>query len=419
MPTTAINPTPAQIDARPVLVRNNRNIWSKAESERDRVYDAFAKVVQDEGIEPQLLKSPPYAYPPWVRLELWMPQESKATTDRAWATVTINPKACHKYESEFHLSYFRDGRKRDLPRIVPIEQRQITDLVRFLLHKGGRPSFTRFRTPGSILILRPKNKVALRKEVLAKAGSWLLLAGILGPFILVQTGYVAEAPGLMLLLLLIPLGCILLLVARRRRRMVKNEGKPQAEPRSLVRVDSWQTVIFGGGDEATSFRRRFMALLNDPPIDRFHWHEERVWHWGLDGKEEREQLLLSAGRGLVFCQIYQYGKDLYIGWDGHVNHGQWVEVEAAKGVDRGTGKRIAFMTTTPGTQWPSEYDVIDLSCLMEWTHAQLVKLAKQVIEELKIDQEIDFTILRGARQTLTAQQGEGRGRRKDVFKRTG
>jgi len=29
---------------------------------------------------------------------------------------------------------------------------------------------------------------------------------------------------------------------------------------------------------------------------------------------------------------------------------------------------------------------------MEWTHAQFVKLCKQLIRELKIDQEIDFKV---------------------------
>jgi len=421
-PTPTPTPAPAQIDARPVLVRNDQNIWSRAEHERDRIYDAFAKLVETEGIEPLLLKSPPYAYPPWVKLELWIPQESKASTDRSWAIVTIHPKACHKYEFEFQVSYFRNGRKKELPRVVSVEQRQIGELVRFLLRKGHRPSFNEFRKPGSILLLRAKNKVALRKGALATAGTWLLLAGFLGPYLLIQARLAGDAalPTLMLLLAAIPLGIILLMAAHRRRRMVKNEGKPPAEPRSLVRVDSWQTVIFGGGGEAASFRRRFTALLNDPPIERFRWHQEKVWYWGLDGKEEREQLVLSAGRGLVFCQIYQYGTDLYIGWDGHLNQGQWAEVKAATGVDRATGKPITFMTTTPGTQQLSEYDLIDLSCLMEWTHAQLVKLAKQLVEELQIDQEIDFTILRGARQSLTAgQQKEGRGRVKNVFKRTG
>jgi hypothetical protein len=43
---------------------------------------------------------------------------------------------------------------------------------------------------------------------------------------------------------------------------------------------------------------------------------------------------------------------------------------------------------------------------MEWTHAQLTNLAKRLLEELKIDQEIDFNILRGERQGLTGNREE-------------
>jgi hypothetical protein len=56
----------------------------------------------------------------------------------------------------------------------------------------------------------------------------------------------------------------------------------------------------------------------------------------------------------------------------------------------------------PGTQPTSEYDLSDLSCLMEWTHAQIVKLLKQIIAEKKIDQEIDFKIQRAERQQVAA-----------------
>ena len=65
---------------------------------------------------------------------------------------------------------------------------------------------------------------------------------------------------------------------------------------------------------------------------------------------------------------------------------------------------VAVSTVVPGTQSISEYDLIDLSCLMEWTHAQLTNLAKRLLEELKIDQEIDFKIVRGERQSLLRDQ---------------
>jgi hypothetical protein len=113
-------------------------------------------------------------------------------------------------------------------------------------------------------------------------------------------------------------------------------------------------------------------------------------------------MVLTLGRGIVFCQIYEYGKDLYVGWNAHLNLGQWVEAAVGQGIDKSTGELTQFKTVTNAVQRPNEYDVTDLSCLIEWTHAQLTKLLKQMMAERQIDQEIDFKILRGERQQLTA-----------------
>lgn len=104
----------------------------------------------------------------------------------------------------------------------------------------------------------------------------------------------------------------------------------------------------------------------------------------------------------MFCQIYRYGQDLYVGWDGHLNRGQWVEQTVASGIDTATGNPTSISRVVPGTQPTTEYDLIDLSCLMEWTHAQIVKLLKRLGEEKKIDQEIDFKIQRAERRDVAA-----------------
>jgi hypothetical protein len=68
-------------------------------------------------------------------------------------------------------------------------------------------------------------------------------------------------------------------------------------------------------------------------------------------------------------------------------------------------------TVESGWQQITEYDVTDVNCLIEWTHTKLVQLVKRLMEERNIDQEIDFTILRGERQDLTKSRdretGEG------------
>ena len=118
---------------------------------------------------------------------------------------------------------------------------------------------------------------------------------------------------------------------------------------------------------------------------------------------------LTAGRAIVFCQIHQYGKDLYVGWDGHLNRGQWVEQTVASGIDKATHNPITISRVVPGTQPVTEYDLADLSCLMEWVHAQAVKLLKQLITEKNIDQEIDFKIQRAERQQVIASGSASEG----------
>lgn len=411
----------ARIDARPILPRTAENVWSQAEQERDRLYDLLAQASSQQGVEPLLLKSPPFVFPLWVKIEFWVPSQDHCT-DRAGATIVVEPKPCHEYEFEYKITYTVNGKNKSVARIQSIDEKDILQVVRYLLRKRIRPIFVRFREHGSLAIWRPKNEIdRIRTDYLAVFGMLLILAGIFSFSVI--SGLDSPTMSILLLGLLFGGGALALWRASHRPLLVHCEGKPDGEPRFLMRVDSWQTVIFGIGDRVTQFRSRFLTQLESPPTERFRWYMEKVWYWGLDGKEEREQIVLSFGRGIVYCQIYQYGKDLYIGWDGNINYGQWVEKQVAKGIDKRTGKLTAIMSVTPGTQTVSEYDLIDLNCIMEWTHAQMVKLAKDFMSELKIDQEIDFKILRGDRQGITGEKRDGdkkdtvRDRFKTAFKR--
>ena len=249
---------------------------------------------------------------------------------------------------------------------------------------------------------KPKNKVN------ALSIDWAAyLAAI--PAIL---GILALNGGLWFLsLLLIGASSVVYILLNKRKVIVRSSGKPPAEPPSLIRVDSWQTVVSGGGQDWEEIRQRFIKALSNPPGSNFRCALEKIWNWSLDVKEEREQLVLSLGRGLFFCQIYGYDRELYVGWDAHLNSGRWVEKTLTKGIDKGTGRLASINTAVTGWQRLTEYDVTDLSCLTEWAHTQLVKIIKEYMDEKKIDQEIDFKILRGERQGLTAageQTGKGR-----------
>lgn len=391
MSTVAVTQVPsASRDARPIIPRNETNLWTRAEKVRDELYGRFSTACKREGLEPLLLHSGPYVFPAWVKFEVWQPQQDRTTTERGSALITIEPKPYHTHEFEFSGTYAAHNKSRTLRRVMPFTDSEMQELVAHLLHGGPKPRFRRFRE-APFQFWRENNKIeGLKRDMLAMflmiclAGSFFLLAVL--PIAIILWG----------------VAIYLYVQMRKRRWIVRNDGKPDGEPRSLIRVDSWQTVLFNLGDEKEMFRDRFVRALDTGLGERYSLRPERVWYWGLDGKEEREQLVLTSGRGIVFCQIYRYGQDLYVGWDGHLNRGQWIEQTVASGIDRTSGNPIGISRVVPGTQPITEYDLVDLSCLMEWTHAQIVRVLKQLIAEKKIDQEIDFSIQRAERHKVVA-----------------
>lgn len=407
------------VDYRPILTRNTENAWSRVGVDCDKLYNRFSKVVREEGLDVLVLRSAPVEYPAWVQVAAWVPQRDRNCARRAWLKVSIEPKPYHEHEIEYSVQCSSGRGSRTWLRVQPFDSDGARALVRYILGRGPKPSLPRFRS--GLDFWRPSNKFkAIGTDLLGFSALTLMIAGAIAMGVPIEGGWLRLAGFVTLLV-----GVLFLVRVMRRPYIVRTQGKPLSEPRRLGRVDSWQTVIFGAGGHASELRRRFESAIETPPTDKFSHVVEKVWHWGLDGKEEREQFVLSTGRGIVFCQIYQYGNDLYVGWDGHVNFGQWTEKTIASGIDRELRLPVAVSVIEPGFQLVSEYDLIDLSCLMEWTHVQLTTLAKRLMEELKIDQEIDFTILRGTRQGLTeGNAAEEKAQKKEAhrtfsFRRTG
>lgn len=178
-----------------------------------------------------------------------------------------------------------------------------------------------------------------------------------------------------------------------------SSGKPEVEPRNLLAVDSWQAMISGLGDDAAKVRDELLSLIASSPIEGSHARLERIWYWSLDGKVERDQLVATLRRGIVFCHIYPYNEQLFVGWDAHLNRGQWVEKTLATGRAK-TGEHTQLRSVVTGWQQLNEYDIIDLSCLTEWMHLQLVTIIQRLMKERQIDQEVDFQIIRGDRDRV-------------------
>ena len=392
-------------DVQPILERRSNSIWARVEQTRDAICDALRQACEQEGFDALVIKSAPFVHPATVTVEGWVPKRpelGRAVTERGLLVLTIEAKEFHRYELEYTVKLHDRGWSKTYLRLYSFGLENVVQAVRFLLSRGPRPRLAGYRLRNMPFELwKPRNKVnVLRMD-------WLKLA----PVILIVLGLGLFSVGIGVLFL-IGAGVVYYLL-RRRRAVVLSSGKPVAEPRELRIVDTWQTVIPGLGADTELLRERFFAVLQNPSMDGLRWRVERIWYWGLDGKEEREQIVLTFRRAIFFCHIYRYGQELYVGWDAHLNEAQWVEKTVATGIHKQSGEFTRVNTVEQGSQKLSEYDLTDVNCLIEWAHAKLVQLVKRLMEERQIDQEIDFTILRGDRQDLTRSAPSGRGDRQN------
>jgi len=380
------------MNAQPVLERLPDGLFPKAERLRGETYRIVEKILEGLRVEGLVLQSTAYEHPCWVKVSCWMPSGNRLLTERAEAIVTIEPKPFHTFDIVYSVAWENRGKKKSFPGMRQFTQMEATVLLQYLVSGNNEPNFSDLQVrQKSWQIWKPVNKIN------AVNTDWLALLP-LGLFII---GLATIAFGIGFFLLLLGFAAAWLL--KRRTTIVRSSGKPLFEPRNLQRVDSWQTVISDAGADADLVRHRFLEAIGNPPDPSFRSNIERIWYWGLDTKEEREQITLSVKRAVLFAQIYQYGRELYVGWDGHLNRGTWVEKTLATGIDKETGRLVHINTVVQGYQVLTEYDVSDVSCLIEWAHAQLVRIVKNYMAERRIDQEIDFKITRGERQGIAGQ----------------
>ncbi len=380
----------------PLIERNQTNGISQAEEERDRIYDLFVQVASSQQVEILILKSPPFNSPPWVQVECWTrhPTDS-ALTLRSTAELTFRPREFHRYPIEIDIKVSKDRRWRKWQSVVEFDVSHAETVLLYMLYDYSSYTFPFRRCRLSRLQLwLPDNKPArLGLDPRALAVPALFVVGIL------TLGFpIIGVP-------LLGAGSILAFLNYRRPRHVLSAGKPSQEPRSLIRLDSWQALVRNLGAQRDVVKRALTEELTQLSEGSFVMAEEKIWYWGVDGKEEREQLVVRFRRGIAFVHIYKYGNDLFVGWDAHVNCGTWTETVSAQGYDKLTQALCAVHTIAADWHVPNEYDITDTNCLLERVHAAVTKVLKIKIAEHKIDQEIDFKILREARQQIVGRQG--------------
>jgi len=383
-------------DVKPLINRNKDNVLSKVEVVRDEIYDYFLQACRAEGIDALILKSYPYSDSVWVKFECWVRRSGETLlTDRSTATLTIIPREFHRYDHVINLEIKEGQKTKRYSSIVELEPANVKALVRYMLRRTEFDifGFKRCRTYPWELWLPDNNVTRLKRDWVPVIVAALFFAGFFFFLIVPVAG-----------LLLILVAAALTWFNLKRRTYFLSPGKPALEPRKLLRMDSWQTLVRDIGRETQNLKADVRKELELGLTQGVSLSDEKIWYLGVDGPEEREQLVVTFRRAIGFIHIYPYGNDLYVGWDAHVNSGTWLERQVAMGIEPQTGELCRVNTIESGWHVPNEYDITDANCLIEWVHAAITKITKKVLAEYKIDQEIDFKILRGERQGVAGRQ---------------
>ena len=403
-----------------VTPRTASNTLSVATALRDKLSERFLAICKQASAEVIAYSSPPLSPSAWVHFEFVLPTAHRNLSLRASCKVSVESLDFHRFEHLLTIELTEAKRRRLYTGVIGLDDDQMRSIVEYLtapeLPRAPKlPTIRQF----PLQLWRPKNTIERLHP------DWTVIGfGLLAFALFFFTMQLMPLVGQF-----VAIGIVFLLVLRSRSRKtyVLTPGKPMHDPRVLRRFDSWQANIYGLGARASEIRAELLLRLNTRTGTeaQFSVAPERIWYAGVDGKVEREQIVVGYRRALAFVHVEAHGDDLFVGWDSHVNTGTWVEQTLASGIDRETGEDVVAKRVVLGMQTPNEYDITDTSFLTEWLHAVVTKLVRLKMAEHRIDQEIDFVIQRGSRESVLHGEGtaagpaRGRGFLADRLQRVG
>src|SRR5690349_12841911 len=103
------------VDARPMREMSSDTQWDKAIERRDAIAAIVRDVLRQQKLEALVIVSANGNYPPWVRLEAWLPARASSPTvangrERAELTFVVATKPYHEHQEVVTAKLTR-GRK--------------------------------------------------------------------------------------------------------------------------------------------------------------------------------------------------------------------------------------------------------------------------------------------------------------------
>ena len=354
-----------------IPINDTDNIILKLNEKRDEIYQLFYEVSLELDISIECIKSSSFDLSTWVACKV-SSKKNDYMTRESYIDIELLPMPFHIYDIPLVIELTKGNRMEKFENVIYLTKDDIRKILQMMLLANKIITFKPKQYSSSLLFFwRPQNK--LIKEF--------------------RCNFFKPQDYLGLSLFKI------------------TTGKPPFEPRALVKLDSWQTVVFDIGYISDTISAELESKFSTIKEDKLQITREKVWYWGINGREEREQLVCIFNRAYVIVHIYSYGENLYIGWDANLNYARWEEYKVGEACF-GTG----LYSTQPIWEEVNEYDLNDTNFLLETVHSFLRQIIKQVMQEKKIDQEIDFNIVRESRkEALKAEKPKNNKRNK--FKR--
>jgi hypothetical protein len=412
MTTTTFPADPVtKVDARPVRPTSNTTPWDRALAMRDRIAALVRQELARHGVEAAVFVSQNGEYPPWVKLEAWLPDEADpASRERADLQFTIDSKPYHEHDTVTSAQLTRGKKKLAVSERPDFPDRYVTEWVLYALDLGGKPGNYTPRLDmflGFVASLIPfmpgphSNELRAQYRTRFTGAMALALAGIVLLVVGVQTVSEhrgGEPPAIGLLVIVAGIAALIgaAVTARLRARSVSVTPQPELPPRHLGLVDSWHAVVAELGRDFATVRERLIKSVTAETEPGATAQLETYTHRAPNGYEQRERLVLGKDQGMVHVHIYQFGHDVFVGWHAYLNWAQWGETNPVSMKVR-KGQEVEFRDVRPSVYIPNQFDLIDLSSLSEFVHRRLERELKAMLKEKAIEQEIDFKVIRGDR----------------------
>lgn len=394
-------------DARPIRATAQDTLWDRAVASRDAIAAHVKAVLAEDGIEALVLTSQNGIYPPWVRLEAWLPDDDteKRICQLSELNFVVDISPFHRTEV-VTTARLRRGRKSiEVAKRPVFTDDHVAEWTRYALDRGPRPSNYTPRRDAFLAALGKfiwpltphRNPVAKPFRTSFWGTNAIIIAAIIA-FSLLNSVVGPEYPAFSILALLALIATVTAVIVStlRRRQIIAVSSQPLVPPRDLGLVDSWHVLVSGIGPDQDLLRQRLLARFAGARAVGIETQPEIQGYRTPNGYEERERLTLSKGQSVVHVLVHRYGKDLFVGWHANLNWAKWGEflTGLSKVED---GRQTEFHTLRPSVYQPNLFDLMDLNGLSDFVHRQFEQELKGLLTERAIDQEIDFEIVRGDR----------------------